>query len=368
MPDSLLAIATLVARRAAEDVVFSAAAERVSADLGVEAGAVLRYLGDERAVVVGSWREGGPRGMPVHAELDFDADSSALGRARATRLAARADGYAADAGELSIVMQAAGLRASVAAPVLVDTRVWGAIVASSARAGAFPPGAEEALPAFAELIALAVAGAEADRRVAEIRMELLAAADQARSQLERDLHAGPQQHLAALAVKLRLAAAAAGAGSPAGALVEAAAAELVGAKASLEEIGRGLHPAVLTERGLAPAVLALTARARVTVSLRELPGRRFPGPVESTAYFVISEGLRNAADHAEATHVDVVVGDRGARLDVEVRDDGRGGADPEAGEGLRTLARRVAALGGRIEIESPAGGGTVLRAELPAAG
>jgi signal transduction histidine kinase len=365
-PESLLAIAKLVAGRADEETVFGTVAERAAHDLGVDAAAVLRYVGGERAVVVGAWREGGPRGMPVNAELDFDARNSALGRIRATRRPARAESYEGSRGELPIVMQAAGLRSSVAAPVMVGGEAWGAVVASTTREEPFDPGAEERLCEFAELVGFAVAGGDADRSLARTRAELLAGADEARRQLERDLHAGPQQHLAAVAVTLRLARTTAGADTELGRQLDAALAEVVEAKASLEEIGRGVHPKVLSERGLAAAVLALSARSPLPVSLRELPGRRFAPTIEATAYFVVSEALGNAAEHAGATDVSVVVGDRGDRLEVEVRDDGRGGADPQAGTGLRALAQRVDAVDGRMEVESPAGGGTIVRAVLPA--
>jgi signal transduction histidine kinase len=363
--DSLLAIAKVVAARAPEDTVFSTAAQEIARAFGVEGGAVLRYLGDERAVVVGSWREGGPRGMPVNAELDFDAGNSALGRARATARPARAERYDGATGELGLTMNAAGLQASIAAPVHALERVWGAVVASTEHPSGFDAGAEALLRPFAELVSLAVVNGDADRRMAETRLELLGSADAARSQLERDLHAGPQQHLAALAVKLRLAANAASADRELTGLLDAAVGELVEARASLQEIGRGLHPAVLRERGISAAVLALAARAGLPVSLRELPGRRFPPAIEATAYFIVSEGLRNAAAHAEAANAFVVVGDRGDHLTVEVRDDGRGGADAARGAGLRALSQRVAAAGGQLELDSPPGGGTTVRAELP---
>jgi signal transduction histidine kinase len=365
MSECLLVVAKLVARRAPEAVVFNATAEEVARCFAVESAAVLRYLGDERAVVVGSWRDSGARGMPVNAELDFDARNSALGRVRAARGPARAERYDDAEGELPLVMQAVGLRSTVAAPVFVETEVWGAVVASTGREEPFAEAAEERLVAFAELVALAVAGADLDRRMAKTRLELLGSADEARSQLERDLHAGPQQHLAVLGVKLRMARAVTRDSAELGALLDAAAAEVVEARASLQEIGRGLHPAVLRERGLSAAVLALIARSRLPVSLRELPGRRFPPAIEATAYFLVSEALRNAADHAEAANAFVVVGDRGDRLSVEVRDDGRGGADPGRGSGLRALAQRIAAVSGRLAIESPAGDGTTVRAELP---
>jgi signal transduction histidine kinase len=365
MSESLLAIARLVASRAAEDLVFSAVTEEVARAFGVESSAVLRYLGDERAVVIGTWRGGGSRGMPVNAELDFDAGNSALGRVRATRQPARAERYHEVEGELPLLMQAVGLRATLAAPVTLEGEVWGAVVAATTRDDPFPEAAEEQLVPFADLVALAVANAEVDRKMAQTRLDLLASADATRSQLERDLHAGPQQHLAALGVKLRLAQSAADGNAAVGELLDAATAELVEARASLQEIGRGLHPAVLRERGLSAAVLALAARSRLPVSLRELPGRRFPPAIEATVYFAISEALRNAAAHANAAHAYVVVGDRGDHLTVEVRDDGRGGADPEKGAGLRTIAQRIAAVSGRLEIESLDGEGTMVRAELP---
>ena len=363
--ESLLAIAKLVASRAPEDLVFSTVAEEVARVTGVGSAGVLRYLGDHRAVVVGTWRESGPRGMPVNAELDFDAGNSALGRVRATRRPARAERYDDLKGELPLVMQAVGLRATIAAPVTVGDEVWGAIVASTVHDEPFADGAEDELVPFAELAALAVDNGALDRRMAQMRLELLASADATRSQLERDLHAGPQQHLAALAVKLRMAVSAADEQPEVTALLEAAATELVEVRASLQEIGRGLHPAILRERGLAPAVLALAARSRLPISLRELPGRRFPAAIEATAYFAISEALRNAAAHAAAENAFVIVGDRGDRLTVEVSDDGRGGADPEKGAGLRALSQRITAVGGRVEIDSPPGGGTSVRAELP---
>jgi signal transduction histidine kinase len=197
-------------------------------------------------------------------------------------------------------------------------------------------------------------------------VDLVASADDARRELERDLHAGPQQHLAALAVTLRVARATAGPDTELGRQIDAAMAEVAGAKASLGEIERGLHPTVLSERGLAAAIQALASRAPLRVSLRELPGRRFAPTVEATAYLVVSEALRNAAEHAGAADVTVVVGDRGDRLDVEVRDDGRGGAHVDGGSGLRGLARRVAAVDGRLEVDSPPDHGTLVRAVLPA--
>jgi signal transduction histidine kinase len=355
---ALLRIATLVARDAPEDVVFTAASEQAARLVGADAGGVLRFIGAERAVIVGVWREDGIRGMPVNAELDFDAANSAVGRVAATGRPARADGYEGSSGELPLVMRAIGLRATVAAPVHVDERVWGAIVASSTAEDPLPEGSEHRLAGVAELVGLSVANAEAARGLAEANDEL-------RRRLERELHGGAKQHLLALALKLRLAAARADADPELQGLLEAAQAEVREASASLRELAREVHPAALSERGLAPALQGLAARSAVPVHLRALPGRRFSATVETTAYLAVLEALANAVDHAGATQATVLVADRGDRLVVEVRDDGAAVAGPRAAAGLRGIADRTAAVGGRLVVEPADAGGTIVRAEIP---
>jgi GAF domain-containing protein len=346
---ALLQIATLIAREAPEEVLFATVAEHAARRLGIEAGSVLRYVGDERAVVVGVWREGGGRRLPVNAEIDFDVRKSALGRARRTRRPARADSYEGHGGELPIVMRAVDIRASVAAPVMLGDEVWGAVVASTTRDRGLAPDSEHRLDDFAELVAVAVANSRARHRETTSRVRLIEAGDGARRRLERDLHEGVQQHLLALTLKLRIARGRAEAGSEIAKLLEDALEEAAVANSALRDLARSLYPIVLTERGLAAALQALIARAPMPVSLLELPRRRFGALAEATAYFAVADLLATERS-GEAT---VMIGDRGDQLVVEVRVAGR--AELPAG-----LTERVAAIGGRLVVEGPA-----VRAELP---
>ena len=198
------------------------------------------------------------------------------------------------------------------------------------------------------------------------RARLVEASDMARRQLERDLHDGAQQRLVALALDLRLARSRLEADPAAAAeLLEASIGELAEATSELRELARGIHPAVLTDRGLGAALEAVASRAPLPVDVAPVPEMRLPGPVESAAYFVVAEALTNVSKYAHATHAEVTVTRTNGKVVVEVRDDGVGGADPDAGSGLRGLADRVAALDGLLGVESPEGGGTVVRAEVP---
>lgn len=342
---------------------LSGAARHAAELLGVDAGGVLRYLGEERAVIVGVWREGGTRHMPINAELDFDRRNSALGRARSTGLPARADTYEGLRGELPVVMESIGLRASVAAPVLIGERVWGAVVASTVRDEPLPPDAEERLADLAGLVAQAVAAAESRRALENSRLRLIAGADEARRRLERELHEGPHQVLLALLLQLRHVRAKAGAGSPLGALLDDAVAGASAADAALRDLGRGLYPVVLSERGLAAAVQAIAMRASVPVRLHKLPSRRFAPVLEANAYFAVAEAIERVIDRGDASEAAVIVGDEGHRLVVEIHDDGSG-ADERAAE-LGAIAERVAAAGGSLNVELPPGGGAIVHAVLP---
>ncbi len=193
------------------------------------------------------------------------------------------------------------------------------------------------------------------------RERIVEAADAERRRVERDLHDGAQQRLVALAMRLDLARQTTGASA---ALLDEATTELRAAVAEVRDLARGLHPTILVEAGLGPAIEALAERTSVPVSV-EAPGHRFPANVEAAAYFVVAEALTNVARYAGATLVRVEIRADGDTLTVAVRDDGHGGADPERGSGLRGLADRVAALGGQLAIESPPDGGTTVRADLP---
>jgi signal transduction histidine kinase len=211
-----------------------------------------------------------------------------------------------------------------------------------------------------------------ERKAAEAELQasrarIVQAGDDARRRLERNLHDGAQQRLVAVSIAIRLAKAKAES-DPKGAqeLLASASDELALALEELRELARGIHPAILTDRGLGAALEALAGRSPVPVDLAP-PEERLPGPVEAAAYYVVSEALANVAKYAQASLVRVSVAQRNGAAVVEVVDDGVGGADPAAGSGLRGLADRVEALGGRLHVESPPAAGTRVQAEIPVA-
>jgi signal transduction histidine kinase len=243
-----------------------------------------------------------------------------------------------------------GVTSSVAAPITVDGRVWGYLAASSTEAHP-PPDAEARLADFTELVATAIANAESRAQLMASRSRIVAAADQARRRIERDLHDGAQQRLVSVALRLR---AAQRALPPDLAQeLDVVAAGLDGALDNLTELARGIHPPILTEGGLAPAVKALARRSGLPVEVAVRTAGRLPEPVEVAAYYVVSEALTNAAKHAHAAAitVDVEADEADAVLRVAVRDDGAGGADFNRGTGLVGLKDRVEAAGGRILLD-----------------
>jgi signal transduction histidine kinase len=231
--------------------------------------------------------------------------------------------------------------------------------------GAFTTEGLDAVKLIAGQLAVSLDNAQLYAELTTSRARIVAAADQTRRRIERDLHDGAQQRLVSLGLQLRGAQAAA----PPGAdelvhWLEGAVTEVTGALEELRETARGLHPAILTEGGLRPALRALARRSPIPVNLDVQVGR-LSEPVEVAAYYSVAEALTNAAKYARASaaEVEVAVGD--GVLHVCVRDNGRGGADFARGSGLVGLKDRVEALGGRIWLRSPPGAGTHLRAELP---
>src|SRR5487761_1829125 len=233
-------------------------------------------------------------------------------------------------------------------------------------AGAFPSDAADRMADFTELIATAVGNAESRAEVAASRTRIVAAADETRRRIERDLHDGTQQRLVSLGLELRLAQSMVPAG-----LAELenglgrVGGELTGVVEDLREIARGIHPAILSEGGLGPALKTLARRAAIAVELDAGAIDRLPEPVEVAAYYVVSEALTNATRHAQASVAKIGAEVSGGMLRVRVRDDGVGGADPLRGSGLVGLKDRIEALGGTFAVHSPAGGGTTVSCELP---
>ncbi len=219
---------------------------------------------------------------------------------------------------------------------------------------------------FTDLVATAVANAQNRAELIASRARIVAASDEGRRRIERDLHDGAQQHLVALALRLRSAAAAPlpGHGEIRTEITDVATG-LMGVIDELREISRGIHPAILSTAGLRPALRALGRRSAIPVNMNVRIDGRLPGPVEVGAYYVVSEMLTNAAKHARASVVEVDAEASGGTLRVRVRDDGVGGADPLRGSGLVGLKDRIEALGGTFSMRSPAGGGTMVSCELP---
>jgi signal transduction histidine kinase len=229
-----------------------------------------------------------------------------------------------------------------------------------------PPDTEERLAGFTELVATAIANANAQAALTASRARVVTAADQARRRIERDLHDGTQQRLVSLALQLR--ALQREPPPEPGALaaeLDRCVAEINSTLEELQETARGIHPAILARGGLRPALRALARRCPVPVQVRMHADGRLPEPVEISAYYVVAEALTNAAKHACASTVSVEAEVTGETLVVVVRDDGAGGADATGGSGLAGLKDRVEAIGGRLLLDSPPGAGTVLRVEFP---
>jgi signal transduction histidine kinase len=258
---------------------------------------------------------------------------------------------------------------AVATPIIVEGRLWGMMGAGSTLQQPMPADTEVRLASFTELLATAIANAESRAALAASRARIVAAADQTRRRIERDLHDGTQQRLVTLMLELRAAQAAV---PPQLSELEDELSRVADGLASvfdeLRDISRGIHPAILSERGLEPALRALARRSAVPVELDLHAVRRLPERVEVAAYYVVSEALTNAAKHAQATLVQVDVDTDGAVFQLTIRDDGVGGADPVRGSGLIGLTDRVEALGGGIEVASPAGRGTSLLVRIPIQG
>lgn len=220
------------------------------------------------------------------------------------------------------------------------------MIASSERPHAFPEGTEVRLADFAELVTATLANADAREELAASRARIIAAGDEERRRLGRDLHDGAQQVLVGAMMSLKHAQGRWGrAPAEARALVDEALEQMHAGIRDLRELAAGIHPSVLTDRGLAAALESLAARSPIPVELGEMPSGRLPDQIETTAYFVVAEGLTNAAKHARCSHVEVEAGIDGESMTLVVSDDGIGGADAGAGSGLRGLSDRVAALG-----------------------
>ena len=250
--------------------------------------------------------------------------------------------------------------------MVVNGRVWGAAIVASSQQELLPSDTEERVSDFADLVATAIANAANRAELLASRARIVTAADDARRRLERNLHDGAQQQLIALVLEARMAEASVPA-ELRGLKQQLAhlASGLTDAHEELQEISRGLHPAILSKGGLLPALEALAGRSAIPVTFDMAVDRRVPEAVEVAAYYVVAEGLTNAAKHSRASEVTVSANTDDAKLFLSLQDNGIGGAHVGEGSGLIGLSDRVEALGGQIKIDCPPEGGTLLHATIP---
>jgi signal transduction histidine kinase len=365
---ALRRVATLAARGVPPAEIFAAVSEEVGRQFGTDAAAVVRFEHDDPAIVVVGVGKSLIEELPIGTRWNVD---EALASAEVYRTGRSARVTARDGSSVSEPVATTGRRlgivSTVATPIVVEGRRWGAMTVSSQEQ--LPLDTEERLEKFTELVATAIANAESRSELAASRRRIVAAADEARRRIERDLHDGAQQRLVSLSLALR--AAEANVPPDSGVLrseLSSIAAGLAEAVADLQELSRGIHPATLSQGGLGPALRSLARRSAIPVELDVRTQARLPEPIEVAAYFVASEALANATKHARASRIDVSLARRNGSVLLSIRDDGVGGADPTRGSGLVGLLDRVEALGGTIDIASARGKGTSLVVTLPLEG
>jgi signal transduction histidine kinase len=361
---ALRRVATLVAQAGPPSLVFEAVTREVGLLCDADLARMERYEADGTVTGVAVWGRV-PVELAVGTRFSLDGLSIARG-VKESEGPVRVDSFGQDAGAIAREARTVGIRSSVGCPIVVGGRLWGVIAASTRREDPFPPDTEAQIGRFTELVATAVANAEAHAELRASRARIVATADETRRRIERDLHDGAQQRLVSLALRLRTVAAVV---PPELGEVHqelaSAGTELDEILGDLRELSRGIHPAILSEGGLGPALRTLARRSAVPVELQMATEGRLPERVEVTAYYVVAEALTNVAKHAEASLVQVEVAATDGRVRLDVRDDGIGGADPASGSGLVGLKDRVAATGGTLRVDSRPGQGTSLLVELP---
>jgi signal transduction histidine kinase len=333
--------------------------------LNVGSAAVLQYEPGSAATVVASYAEPDEASIPAGERVTLEGDNVSAMVLRSGR-PARMDTFDGAAGPLAARLRALGMVSRVGAPIVVDERLWGVAIVGSSRPEPLPPDTEERIAEFAELAATAIAASTARADLIASRARIVAAADDARRRIERDLHDGAQQRLVSLGLKLRMAEDSVPAGlDHLKEEMSEAVAGLNEIAQELQEISRGIHPAILSSGGLGPALKALGRRSTVPATLDIAIPRRLPDPVEITAYYVVAEALANAAKHAQASEVRVHAEATETTLRLRICDDGIGGVDPNKGSGLMGLKDRTEAIGGRLRMASIPGSGTSIDITIP---
>ena len=358
---ALRRVATVVARESPPGEVFAAVAEEMAGLLGVDAVRIARYDADGTATVVADLGE--PGVLPVGARVPLGGHN-VFSDVHRTGRAARVDDYATATGAIGTAVRDYGISSAVGGPIIVDGRLWGAVAVSAQSAELLPSGIESRIGEFTELVATAISNIEARSELAGSRARIVAAADQERRRVVRDLHDGAQQRLVHTVITLKLARQALEQGDDAAlGHVTAALDNAQETTAELRELAHGILPSALTRGGLHAGVEALASRMPVPVETDVAVGR-LPAAVEATAYFVVAEALTNVAKHAQAAHAAVEAHVEQGTLVLHVRDDGVGGVRLD-GSGIVGLRDRLAVLDGRLRVESPADGGTLVDAAIP---
>jgi signal transduction histidine kinase len=358
---ALRRVATLVAQGAAPEQVFAAVTEEFARLVPVDAAAMARFEPDDTVLYVASWGKAVDF-LAVGSRWTLDGKNVATA-VYETGQPTRVDNQAGATGSLADLIRDIGIHSLVGTPVIVEGRLWGELGAGSTREEPLPPDAKARLASFTELVATAIANADSRAQLMASRARIVAAADETRRRIERDLHDGTQQQL--VTIILELGQVRAEAPPRLEGRLSRIAERVTGVLDQVREISRGIHPAILSEAGLTPALKALARRSAVPVELDLRAGRRLPDQVEVATYYAVSEALANVAKHARASVVHVQLDIPGPAVRLAVRDDGIGGADPARGSGLTGLRDRVEAVGGTFDVASPADGGTTLLIEIP---
>ncbi|MEU6553362.1 DUF4118 domain-containing protein [Streptomyces sp. NPDC046915] len=363
---ALREVATLVARSADPSTVFETVTREAALLCGADLAVMERYGTPDTVSGVAAWsRRDGPIAQAVR--VCFALDGLSVSRdVRKSCEPVRVEDYAGATGSIAREARAAGVRSSVGCPIVVAGRLWGVIIVSKKSEGSFPANTESQISAFTDLVVIAIENARASAELTASRARIVTAADGARRRIERDLHDGVQQRLVSLLILLNNAQMTVPPDLDGlRAELRHVATGLTDVFDELREVARGIHPAILAQGGLAPALKALARRSAVPVDLDVHVEDRLPERVEVSAYYVVSEALTNAVKHAQASFVTVTVDAGSDVLRVRVQDDGVGGADFATGTGLVGLRDRVEALDGRMSLDSPRASGTTLSAELP---
>jgi len=361
---ALRRVATLAAQPVPPSVVFEAVTQEVGELYNADLARMGHFEEDGSMTGVAVWSR-----VPVQQAIGtrFGLDGPSVARAvRQNRGPARVNDFAGATGEIAQEAHKLGIQSSVGCPIVVAGRLWGVITASTRSPDPFPPNTEVQIASFTEIVATAISSAESRAQLAASRARVVAAGDEMRRRLERNLHDSLQQRLVSLALRLRLTQDTVPAELPAlRADLGQATQELTEAVEELRETTRGIHPAILSTDGLGLALRALARRSAVRVDLHIDTESRYPPPVEVTAYYVVAEALTNTTKHARASYAEVIVDQRDSTLWVCVRDDGVGGAETRRGSGLIGLHDRVEAINGTVDLTSPAGQGTLIQVSLP---